>query len=50
MLGYYAQDMVGVKGLDQGWAISQIHLIDYNLDLEKFDQSQIFWNISNKEN
>ena len=22
--------MVGVKGLDQGWAISQIHLIDYN--------------------
>ena len=22
--------MVGVKGQDQGWAISQIHLIDYN--------------------
>ena len=22
--------MVGVKGQDQGWAISQVHLIDYN--------------------
>ena len=35
MLGYYAQDIIcggcqSLKGQDQGRAIGQIHLIDYN--------------------